>query len=331
MIGNVCLLYRRYELMRAAFLDWDSVNANDLDARCLAELPLDWTYYPKVSAAELDQLLTDTAVLVSNKVVLDAASIARAKALRLICVAATGTNNIDLTAAAKRDIPVCNVTAYATDSVVQHVFMLLLNLVRQQPAYQEALVRGRWQQSQHFCFLDFSIESLAGKTLGIVGYGELGRAVANMAKHFGMHVLIAQSMQGEPSKDRLPLDELLGQVDVLSLHCPLTTQTRHLISERELGLMKPSAILLNTARGGLVDEAALLQALDNRQIAAAGLDVLELEPPGQDHPLLRIQRPNLVITPHIAWASRQARQKLVNGVAANIDNWLKGKVTNRVN
>lgn len=317
--------------MRAAFLDWDSVNANDLDAQCLAELPLDWTFYPKVSASELQQLLMDTSVLVSNKVVIDAASIQRGTDLRLICVAATGTNNIDLAAAAKRDIPVCNVTAYATDSVVQHVFMLLLSLVRQQPAYQAALVRGRWQESQHFCFLDFSIESLAGKTLGIIGYGELGHAVASMAKHFGMQVLIAQSLQGEASKDRIPLDELLGQVDVLSLHCPLTTQTRHLIGAREFGMMKPSAILLNTARGGLVDEAALLQALDNKQIAAAGLDVLEQEPPEQHHPLLRTQRHNLILTPHIAWASRQARQKLIDGVAANIDHWLKGKLTNRVN
>ena len=317
--------------MRAAFLDWGSVDANDLDASCLTGLPLEWVFFPKVSQPELDDLLAETTILVSNKVVLDAAHIERAGALRLVCVAATGTNNVDLTAAAKREIPVCNVTAYATDSVVQHVFMLLLNLVRQQPAYQEALAQGRWQRSQHFCFLDYSIESLAGKTLGIIGYGELGQAVASMAKHFGMHVLIAQSLHAQPRSDRVPLDDLLPQVDVLSLHCPLTTQTRHLISAREFNLMKPSAILVNTARGGIVDEAALLQALDNKQIAAAALDVLAEEPPGQDHPLLQKRRHNLIITPHIAWASRQARQKLIMGVANNIDSWLKGKVTNRVN
>jgi glycerate dehydrogenase len=259
------------------------------------------------------------------------ALIAKARALKLICVAATGTNNVDLATAKKRDIPVCNVTGYATESVVQHVFMLLLNLVRQMPAYQQALQNGRWQQSAHFCFLEYSIESLSGKTIGIVGYGELGRAVAQMAEHFGMRVLVAQRLHGELVKGRIPLDELLTQVDVVSLHCPLTDETRHLIGARELQLMKPSAILINTARGGIVDENALLDALNNRHIAAAALDVLAEEPPRADHPLLRERRSDLVITPHIAWASRQARQKLIEGIAANIHGWLNGNITNRVN
>ena len=316
--------------MRAAFLDWHSVNANDLDAGCLTALPLEWAFYPKVSPGELDSLLADTAILVSNKVRLDAAAIEKASALKFICVAATGTNNIDLSAAAKHGIPVCNVTAYATDSVVQHVFMLMLNLVRQYPAYQAALAQGRWQSSEHFCFLDYTIESLAGKTLGIVGYGELGKAVARIAENFGMRVLIAQGTQADATNERIPLHELLPQVDVLSLHCPLTAQTRNLIGPRELALMKSTAMLINTARGGIVDEAALLDALERKQIAGAGLDVLLEEPPRQGHPLLHAQRHNLIVTPHIAWASRQARQKLIDGVASNIDHWLKGEITNQV-
>ena len=317
--------------MRAAFLDWASVDANDLDKTCLTELPVTWQFLSKAQPVELDQLLTEATILVSNKVLLSAAQIEQARALKLICVAATGTNNVDLSAATKRQIVVCNVTGYATDSVVQHVFMLLLNLVRQNPAYQQALLQGRWQQSQHFCFLDYSIESLSGKTMGIIGYGELGQAVASMAQQFGMKVLIAQRLHGEAVAGRLTLEELLPQVDALSLHCPLTEQTRNLIGERELQLMKPSAILLNTARGGLVEEAALLRALEAGQIAAAGLDVLAEEPPGDGHPLLQQSRHNLMITPHIAWASRQARQKLIEGVAENIQNWLKGRVTNKVN
>lgn len=318
-------------MKRAAFLDWDSVDADDLDASCLTNLPITWQFFPKVTPTELHNLLDDTTILVSNKIVLSALHIEQASALKLICVAATGTNNVNLEAAAKRGIPVCNVTGYATDSVVQHVFMLLLNLVRQNSAYQRALAKGRWQQSEHFCFLDYSIESLSGKTLGIVGYGELGQAVASMAKNFGMKVLVAQGVHGQAVASRVAFDELLKQVDVLSLHCPLTEQTHNLIGEHELRLMKPTAILLNTARGGLIDEAALLHALETKQIAAAGLDVLAQEPPDPSHPLLQQPRDNLMITPHIAWAARQSRQKLITGVADNIRNWLKGKPTNRVN
>lgn len=318
-------------MKRAAFLDWDSVDADDLDASCLTNLPITWQFFPKVTPTELHNLLDDTTILVSNKIVLSALHIEQASALKLICVAATGTNNVNLEAAAKRGIPVCNVTGYATDSVVQHVFMLLLNLVRQNSAYQRAREKGRWQQSEHFCFLDYSIESLSGKTLGIVGYGELGQAVASMAKNFGMKVLVAQGVHGQAVVSRVAFDELLKQVDVLSLHCPLTEQTHNLIGEHELRLMKPTAILLNTARGGLIDEAALLHALETKQIAAAGLDVLAQEPPDPSHPLLQQPRDNLMITPHIAWAARQSRQKLITGVADNIRNWLKGKPTNRVN
>ncbi len=317
--------------MRAAFLDWGSVTAGDLDDQCLRCLPVDWAFHENTGPSQLAERTRQCEVVVTNKVSLNANDLQQADKLGLICVAATGTNNIDLDAAARQDIAVCNVTGYATDSVVQHVFMLMLQLARQQPAYQAALQRGRWQQSEHFCFLDYRIESLANKTLGIVGYGELGQAVANMASQFGMDVLVAQRLHGTPLPNRVAFDELLSRVDVLSLHCPLTEQTRHLIAAPQLALMKPTAFVINTARGGIIHEPDLLHALQNGQIGGAALDVLEQEPPPEDSLLLKETLPNLIITPHIAWASRQARQKLIGGVAANITGWLQGKIINRVN
>lgn len=317
--------------MHAVFLDWESVDNQDLDAGCLHSLPMHWQFHAATTPAQLAARLEGQAVVVSNKVVLDAATIRAATALQLICVAATGTNNVDVAAAAARGIPVCNVRAYATASVVQHVFMLILNLMRRQPQYQQALANGRWQQSAHFCFLDYTIEELTGKTLGVVGYGELGRAVANMAQQFGMQVQVAQRLYGDPEPGRVALDTLLSQVDILSLHCPLSEATRGLIGERELAMMKPSAFLINTARGGIVDETALLAALHAHKLGGAGIDVLEREPPREGNALLAATLPNLIVTPHIAWASRQARQRLIEGVAQNIQAFLTGQLQNRVN
>jgi glycerate dehydrogenase len=317
--------------MHAVFLDWESVDNQDLDRQRLLALPVDWTFHGATSAEQLATRLHGQAIVVSNKVVLDATTITEARDLQLICVAATGTNNVDIAAATGRDIPVCNVRGYATPSVVQHVFMLLLNLMRRLPDYQQALRDERWQHSEHFCFLDYTIEELTDKTLGIVGFGELGQAVARMAEQFGMRVLVAQRPGAEPRTGRVPLLELLAQVDVVSLHCPLTEETRGLIGERELALMKPSAILINTARGGIVDEPALLHALRSGRLAGAGVDVLQNEPPREGNILLQQTLPNLIVTPHIAWASRQARQRLLDGVAQNIRSYLDGRPQNRVN
>lgn len=317
--------------MHAVFLDWESVDNRDLDKRCLQELPVEWSLYGQTTPAQLASRLAGQSIVVSNKVVLDAAAIAAARELQLICVAATGTNNVDIQAATARNIPVCNVRAYATPSVVQHVFMLILNLQRRLQEYQQALADGRWQMSEHFCLLDYTIEELTGKTLGIVGYGELGQAVAQMAEQFGMRVLVAQRAGSQPRDGRLPLPDLLPQVDVLSLHCPLSDETRGLIGEPELAQMKPSAILINTARGGIVDEEALLQALRSGKLAGAGVDVLQKEPPGEGSIMLQQALPNLIVTPHIAWASRQARQRLLAGVARNIRAYLDGQPQNRVN
>jgi glycerate dehydrogenase len=316
--------------MHAVFLDWESVDNQDLDSARLRELPVNWIFHAATTPEQLAERLQGQEIVVSNKVVLDAAAIRAAQDLQLICVAATGTNNIDIQTASERRIPVCNVRAYATPSVVQHVFMLMLNLLRRLPEYQQALRNGHWQHSAHFCFLDYTIEELADKTLGIIGFGELGQAVAHMAEQFGMRVLVAQRLHGDAQSGRVPLPELLARVDVLSLHCPLSDETRGLIGEHELGLMKPSAILINTARGGIVDESALLTALRNGKLGGAGMDVLHSEPPREGNILLENILPNLIVTPHIAWASRQARQRLIAGIAQNIRGFLEGKPQNQV-
>lgn len=316
--------------MRAVFLDWESLDHDDLDRQRLTALPLQWTFHAATTSAQVHERIAGQHIVVSNKVVLDAGTITQAAELQLICVAATGTNNIDIVAAGNRKIPVCNVRGYATPSVVQHVFMLMLNLMRRLPDYQQALSNDRWQRSEHFCFLDYTIEELAGKTLGIIGYGELGQAVASMARQFEMKVLVAQR-PGKTSAEHVPLTEVLAQADVLSLHCPLTDETRGLIGKTELALMKPSTILINTARGGIVDEAAMLHALQNGELAGAGIDVLKTEPPREGNILLQQRLPNLIITPHIAWASRQARQRLLDGVVDNIRAFLDGLTKNRVN
>ena len=321
--------------MKAAFLDWASLNGDELDVSCLDSLPVQWQYFSKVSPSELAELIKHVDIVVSNKVVLDAPLLDQAQQLKLICVAATGTNNIDLKSATQHNIPVCNVRGYASESVVQHVFMLMLNLSRRFGLYQKAVQDGEWQASEHFCFFSYPIESLTGKTLGIIGYGELGQAVANMAKQFGMNILVAESVTGKTQKrtdvNRVTLTTLLKNADFISLHCPLTEQTQDLIGDAELALMKETAMLINTARGGIVNEPALLNALQTNQIAGAATDVLTEEPPVNANPLLDSPMLNLIITPHIAWGTRQARQQLIEKITENISAWLDGTVINQVN
>ncbi|HEY9148605.1 MAG TPA: 2-hydroxyacid dehydrogenase [Gammaproteobacteria bacterium] len=317
--------------MSGVFLDRDSLDPGDLDLTALQATLPQWRLYGATSAGQVAERIADAQVVVSNKVMLDEAALAAAPRLRLIAIAATGTNNVDLEAAARRGIAVCNVRRYATPSVVQHVFALLLNLTRRLNDYQRAVAQGRWQQSGQFCLLDYPIGELNGRTLGIIGYGELGEAVARVAgQAFGMQVLLAQRPGAPPRQGRLPLGELLPQVDVLSLHCPLTEATRGLIGAAELALMKPGAILINTARGGIVDEQALAEALRAGRLGGAAIDVLEREPPADDNPLLQGDLPNLIVTPHIAWASREARQRLTDQLAQNIRAFLEGRPQNLV-
>ncbi len=317
--------------MKGVFLDLGSLDNQDLDFSVIEQLPVAWHYHASTRPDQLVSRLQDAEIVVTNKVILNAATLARLPQLKLICVAATGVNNVDLAAARDNGIPVCNVTGYATPSVVQHVFMLIFCLLRRLPAYTSALRQGRWQQSEHFCLLDYRIEELQGKTLGIIGYGELGQAVAAAAQIFGLSLLIAQRDEEDQRPGRVSLEQLLQEADIISLHCPLTENTRNLIGAEQLALMKSDAILINTARGGIVDETALYQALQEGRIGGAGIDVLADEPPPANHPLLQITLDNLIVTPHIAWASRAARQRLVNQLAGNVASYLAGEeLANRV-
>lgn len=318
------------DMMRGVFLDRATVDRDDLDFTNLEACLPDWDFYPQTAAADLLPRLQGAQIVVTNKVRLDAATLAQAPELRLICVAATGTNNVDLKAARQRDVVVCNVQKYATASVVQHAFTLLLNLYTHVPQYHAAVQAGRWQQSTEFCLFDYHIREIAGKILGIVGYGELGRAVARVAEAFGMRVLLARRPGGESQPGRLPLAELLPQVDVLSLHCPLTAQTQGLIDAAALALLPPHAVLINCARGGIVDEQALAAALRAGRLGGAAVDVLAEEPPCHGSPLLEGGIPNLLITPHIAWASRESRQRLLDELVLNIRQFLVGSPRNRV-
>lgn len=274
-------------------------------------------------------------VVVTNKIVVDETVLVspQAQDLRLIAVSATGFNNVDVTAAKKRGIPVCNVKGYSSPSVAQHTFGLILELTSHVGAYGRDVAGGAWSKSPIFTLLTYPCSELAGKTLGLFGHGDIGKSVAVIAQGFGMRVLVAgRKGAGAVSGGRVPFDEVLQQADVVTLHCPLTPETKDLIGARELGLMKPSAFLINASRGGLVQEAALIEALRGRRIAGAGFDVLTQEPPPPDHPMLLAARElgNLIVTPHSAWLSRESRQRLLNEIAENIAAFEGGRERNRV-
>jgi len=316
--------------MQAVFVDFATVSAGDLDRAQLDLVLPGMQYYDDTPAAELIGRVSDAEVILANKARLDADVLAAAPALRLVCLAATGTDNVDLAAAAKRGIAVCNIRSYCTASVVQHVYALILALTQQLSAYGSALRAGAWSANARFCLLDFPIRELAGKTVGIVGYGELGRAVARAGTAFGMQPLVAARRGVAPGGDRVSFEQLLEAADVLSLHCPLTPETRKLIGATELARMRPDALLINTARGALVDTHALAAVLRAGKLGGAGIDVLEQEPPPADHPLLAADIPNLIVTPHIAWAAREARQRALDEIALNVTSFLSGGRRSRV-
>lgn len=310
--------------MKAVFLD-----AEGLDNFDLAELKKECSslqLFNTTSPEEVSERIAGADLIIVNKVKISAAHLKAAASVKLICVAATGTDIINLAGASEQGVTVCNCQAYGTDSVVQHVFSLMLALHTSLPSYHAAVQAGRWQQARQFCFLDHPIVELKGKTLGIVGYGTLGRGIAAIAGAFGMKVLVSRR-PGNPADDRPPLEKVLAQADTLTLHCPLTPQTRNLIDEKALALMKPTSFLINCARGGIVDERALVRALKTGQIAGAGIDVLSVEPPIDSNPLLDESLPNLLVTPHIAWASSEARQRIIDQTVENIRAFKKGKPT----
>lgn len=314
--------------MHAVILDLDSLNPQDLDLAPLRLCLPDWAFHAQTLPDQVAQRIQHADIIVTNKVRITQEHISAAAKLRLICVAATGTDNIALEAAARAGIVVSNARNYATASVVEHVFSMLLTLIRQLDSYRERVRNGDWVHSRHFCLFDTTISELSGKTLGIVGYGVLGKAVAELAQAFSMQVQIAQRLYGPPLADRIPLQELLATSDIVSLHCPLSDQTRGLIGTAELASMKDSAILINTARGGIVDEQALVSALRDNRIAAAAVDVAQQEPPGASSPLLGYRSPRLIVTPHIAWASQAARQRLLTEIVENIEAFQRGKPRN---
>ena len=316
--------------MRAVILDLESLNPRDLDLQPLRECVPDWQFHHYTEPEQVDERIAHARIIVTNKVRITREHIQAAPELRLVCVAATGTNNVDLDAASDAGVIVSNVRNYATASVVEHVFSLLLTLVRQLDNYRQRVKAGDWSRSPNFCLFDGSIEELSGKTLGIVGFGVLGRAVAQLAQAVSMRVQIAQRLHGPPLPGRIPFDQLIETSDIVSLHCPLAAQTQGLIGEPQLRRMKNTAILINTARGGIVDEQALVRALQQGWIAAAGVDVVTQEPPEASNPLLQYSSPRLVVTPHVAWASRAARQQLITEIVDNIQAYLHGSPRNTV-
>lgn len=319
--------------MRAVFLDRLTVDAGDLSFATLDAAVSGIQYYDTCTAEELPRRIEEAELIITNKVSLDAEIIKSARSLRLICLIATGTDNVDLEAARDQGVAVCNIRDYCTNSVAQHVFAMILALNQQLKGYGQLLRAGAWRLSPQFCMLDYSISELENKVLGIVGYGVLGRAVARIGRAFGMQIVATTRDGLQPEDEHLfvvPIDELLKCSDVVSLHCPLTPATAKMINAESLRTMKSSALLINTARGGLVDSQALVDALSQNLIGGAGIDVLEHEPPMHGDPLLETQAPKLIVTPHIAWASVQARQNAINKVSENILSYRQGGELNRV-
>jgi glycerate dehydrogenase len=312
-----------------------------LDAATIGDIALepffaewDLVAHPTSSPDQVPLRLGGFQVAIVNKVRLDRPALESeaAAGLRLIAVAATGTDNVDLEAARERKIAVANVPGYATQAVAQFTVALILELASW-PGHYAALVRaGAWEKSPIFTRFDFPSFELAGKKLGIVGYGRIGRAVARMAEGLGMEILVAARRGQAPGGERVPFEELLGRSDFVTLHCPLTPETRNLIDRAALARMKPSACLINTSRGGLVDEQALISALRAKRLRGAAIDALTQEPPSADHPVIRATKelPNLLVTPHCAWTARETRERLVRELAENIRAFAAGHERNRV-
>ncbi|HXV07035.1 MAG TPA: D-2-hydroxyacid dehydrogenase [Burkholderiales bacterium] len=290
-----------------------------------------WVEYPTTAPGELDARLQGATIVISSKIPLRGETLARFPGIRFIAVAGTGVDVFDLDWCREHGVPVSNVRGYAEHTVPEHAFMLILALARNLPGYRGDVEAGQWQRAEPFCLLTRPIFDLHGKTLGIVGEGAIGQGAARIARGFGMRVLFADHAPPKaPGIDYTPFDELLAGSDVVTLHCPLTPATRGLIGEHELRRMKRSALLINTARGGLVDERALVHALQEGWIAGAGVDVLSVEPPRDGNPLLELRLPNLIVTPHVAWASREAMQAVAAQLIGNIEAFVAGRPRNLV-
>ena len=309
------------------FLDRDSV-------RTEVHRPSFKHTYKEYSSTLSDQVvsrLQHATIVIICKISLNEKMLAQLPKLKLIAIAATGYDCIDILACQRYGIAVINIRNYATHAVPEHVFMMVLALRRNLLLYRQDVEDGMWQKSEHFCFFGHSINDLFGSTIGIIGEGETGKGTAKIARAFGMHVLFSD--HASPKKKNVKLtsfEQILIKSDVISLHCPLTTTTRGLIGINELRKMKRNVLLINTARGGLVNEEALIHALDEGLIAGAGFDVITNEPPTNDHPLLRVSRSNFILTPHIAWASDEALRILATQLISNIEAWVAGNQYNLI-
>jgi glycerate dehydrogenase len=316
--------------MQAVYLDYDSVACADLSTTSLQALLPALRFYDQTAPADLGYRLRDAEIVLVDQTKISREDLAAAPRLRLISLAGTGYDHIDVAAARERGIAVCHVRGYCTLSVAQHVWGMILSLTQQLPAYQRLATDGSWAEYGPVNVQAHPIRELAGRRLGIVGWGDLGRAVAKIGEAFGMEVLIAKRAGASPAAGRLELHQLLAVADIVSLHCPLTQATARMIGAAELALMQPDALLINTARGGLVDSLALAAALRARKLGGAGIDVLSQEPPVDGDPLLDPTIPNLLVTPHVAWAAREARQRSLDEMALNIGDFLAGGSRGRV-
>lgn len=304
--------------MKGVLLDGDSLG-QDVSFASIREQLDELVIWPATASDQVAERIQDADVVLSNKVALSRYDLQAGRQLKLICVLATGMNNVDLEAAAELDIPVCNVQAYGTASVAQHAMTLMLALATRLPLYQRSVAAGEWQQAQGFCLMQHPVMQLSGKTLVLVGHGELGKEVDRLASAFGMTVLVA-ARPGNLDDSRPSLDELLPQADVISFHCPLTEATRNLLNAERLQLTKPGLLVVNVARGGIVNEQAALTALREGRMGGLAADVLTEEPPRNGNPLLdALGEPlNLIVTPHSAWLAPEARQNILDLTATNI-------------
>ena len=308
-----------------------------LDRDTLVNRPFDFNFphtlssYGTTEAHETLARIRGADIVITNKVVISAQAFAENPQLKLVAVTATGVNNVDVEAAKQNGTAVCNIRAYGNESVAEHAFMMMITLMRNLPAYQRDVAAGLWENSPFFCYLGAPMRDLNGKTLAIFGRGNIGQTLATYAQAFKMKVVFVEHKHAETVRDGyVSFDEAVRTADALSLHCPLTPETANMIGEAELQQMKPGAILINCGRGGLVDEAALVAALKYGQIGGAGFDVLTQEPPRDGNPLLKARLPNLIVTPHIAWASQEAANRLFDILLDNINRFVAGNPQNLV-
>jgi glycerate dehydrogenase len=289
----------------------------------------EWIEHPETAADQVVERVRDATIIISNKLSLGEPQLSQAPRVRLIAIAATGSDCVDLNYCGARGIAVCNVRGYAVNTVPEHVLMMILALRRNLLAYRADVQRGLWNESKQFCLLTHDLHDIRHSTLGIIGYGSIGRGMARLGESVGMRVLISEHKNATMRREgRTSFEQTLRQSDVLSLHCPLNDETRDLIGAVELRMMKRSALLINTARGALIVDVALIEALQRGVIAGAGIDVLRDEPPRGGSALLELDLPNFIVTPHVAWASREAVQILADQVIDNLEGFVAGRPQN---